>query len=153
MVKSLGKGKERRKLLPQTHRWRQITKILVLDAEQIPGTSKIFAPLENVSEKKLANSSFLQLENTPTKLKKTRVTTAKLSLREYQKQHAATGYKIMDIILLQESLALFAAFAKCKRSSCLKIITDPKAKKKKVCFRQTGSAKKKSPGRPHFIFF
>ena len=92
-------------------------------------TSKVFAPLKNVSEEKFGNSSFLQLENTPTKLKKTRVTAAQLGLREYQKQHAAAGYKIMDITLLQENLGSFAACAKCNRSSCLKIITDPKTKK------------------------
>ena len=100
-----------------------------LVAEQIPGTSKVFAPLKNVSEEKLVNSSFVQLENTPTKLKKTRVTTAKLGLRAYKKKHVATGYKIMDITLLQENLVSFAACSMCKRSSCLKIVTDPGKKR------------------------
>ena len=77
----------------------------------------------------MVNSSFVQLGNTPTKLKKTRVTTAKLGLRAYKKKHVAAGYKIMDITLLQENLASFAACAMCKRSSCLKIVTDPGKKR------------------------
>ena len=93
-----------------------------------PGTSKVFAPLKNISKEKIANSSFAQLENTPTKLKKTRVNTAKLGLRTHTKQHAATGYKLMDMELLQENLASFASCGKCKISSCLQIVTDPSKK-------------------------
>ena len=41
------------------------------DDAEIPGPSKVFSTVKNKSEEKLRNSSFLQLENSPTKLKKT----------------------------------------------------------------------------------
>ena len=59
---SLDVNTEQQQLLPP---------LLHSDDAEIPGPSKVFSTVKNKSEEKLRNSSFLQLENSPTKLKKT----------------------------------------------------------------------------------
>ena len=48
--------------------------------DSIHESRKVFKPLENKSKVKLINTSFSKIENSPSKLKKTRSTTAKLGM-------------------------------------------------------------------------
>ena len=86
-----------------------------------------FSTVKNKSEEKLRNSSFLQLENSPTKLKK--------KTTEQQQKNLAIRY----ILLVGINLWIFQCCKKIylhllhveivKKTSCLQILTDTNKKK------------------------
>ena len=86
--------------------------------EQQPSTSgfqKNMKKVKNVSMLKLKNSSFNAIENSPSKRQKTRKNTLQLGLRKEKLLRPPSGYKIIDLSLLQDSLENFAVCAKCKK--------------------------------------
>ena len=99
----------------------------------IPGPSKVFKNLQNKSEEKLKNSLFTEIDSSPSKLIKTRSTSRKLGLgikaRSSETFVNATGYKLIDMNLLQDSVSNFAVCRHCKnQKSTLKILSEPKSR-------------------------
>ena len=60
-----------------------VERSLQQEDDHVHESRKVFKPLENKSEVKLINTSFSKIENSPSKLKKTRSTTEKLGLRKH----------------------------------------------------------------------
>ena len=60
-----------------------VERSLQQEDDRIHESRKVFKPLGNKSKVKLINTSFSKIENSPSKLKKTRSTTAKLGIRKH----------------------------------------------------------------------
>ena len=97
-----------------------VERSLQQEDDRIHESRKVFKPLENKSKVKLINTSFSKIENSPSKLKKTRSTTAKLGIRKHTELYESSGYKMVDFSLLQDCL---------NRTSCIKLYTDPNKKR------------------------
>ena len=68
-----------------------VERSLQQEDDRVHESRKVFKPLENKSKGKLINISFSKIENSPSKLKKTRSTTAKLGIRKHTELYEANG--------------------------------------------------------------